>query len=383
MKTILIFVPSYFPGYLYGGVSRSVLNTTKWLGEEFEFLIVTRDRDIGTNEPYSQIRTGEWIKVGKAHVKYLEPDQLTIKYIYNLVRSTQYHLIYLNSFFDSIFTIKILFLKIIGLIQPEKILLSPRGEFGHGSFKLKYFKKRIYIEISNILGFYRNIRWHASSDLEAHDISSMLRITPNMIKIAMDLPDNEFKLEQTVERRDEKLKVIYLARFTREKNLDGALRILQSVSSPMDFDIFGTQEDHNYWQECLAIIKELPHYVHVEYHGPLQPEKVHSTLSNYDLLFLPSHGENYGHVIAEALSVGTRVLISTLTPWSKLELSGLGWSVQLDNINRFAEILNMLAGTTLAERLGTRPCVQRAALQRFLESESLEHNRKLYSMLES
>lgn len=379
MKTILIFVPSYFPGYFNGGVARSILNTTQWLGEEFKLLVVTCDRDTGTNEPYSQIITGEWIKVGKAHIKYLEPNQLTIIYIYNLIRSTEYQLIHLNSFFDSIFTIKILFLSFIRLIRPDKIILSPRGEFGYGSLKLKYYKKRIYIEILNMLGFYKNIRWHASSDLEAQDISSVLRIPLNIIKVAMDLPIKEFILEQPVERRDERLKVIYLARFTEEKNLDGALRILQSVSKPLDYDVYGIIADHNYWRKCSDLMTKLPHYVNVKYCGRLKPEMVHSVLSNYDLLFFPSHGENYGHVISEALSVGTRVLISTGTPWSQLEHSGLGWVVDLNNINGFVEILNKLAGTPLAERLAIRPYVQRTALQQFFDSHSLKHNRALYN----
>ena len=34
----------------------------------------------------------------------------------------------------------------------------------------------------------------------------------------------------------------------------------------------------------------------------------------YDLLFLPTKGENFGHVILESMSAGTPVLISDTTP---------------------------------------------------------------------
>ena len=48
-----------------------------------------------------------------------------------------------------------------------------------------------------------------------------------------------------------------------------------------------------------------------------------------DLFFLPTRGENFGHVIAEALSVGTPVLISDQTPWRKLAAVGLGHDLPL------------------------------------------------------
>lgn len=59
MKTVLIFVPNYFPGYMSGGIARTVLNTVEWLGDEFTFLIVTRDRDLGSDRPYEGVPRGQ------------------------------------------------------------------------------------------------------------------------------------------------------------------------------------------------------------------------------------------------------------------------------------------------------------------------------------
>jgi glycosyltransferase involved in cell wall biosynthesis len=45
------------------------------------------------------------------------------------------------------------------------------------------------------------------------------------------------------------------------------------------------------------------------------------------LFLLPSHGENFGLSIAEALAQGVPALVTDTTPWSGLNLTGSGWCV--------------------------------------------------------
>jgi glycosyltransferase involved in cell wall biosynthesis len=53
-------------------------------------------------------------------------------------------------------------------------------------------------------------------------------------------------------------------------------------------------------------------------------------LADADLFVLPSHSENFGVVIAEALAMGTPVITTTGTPWSMLRDHGAGWWVPPD-----------------------------------------------------
>jgi glycosyltransferase involved in cell wall biosynthesis len=56
---------------------------------------------------------------------------------------------------------------------------------------------------------------------------------------------------------------------------------------------------------------------------------------SYDLFFLPTRGENYGHVILESFLAGTPALIADTTPWRNLEEAGIGWDLALDDEQGF------------------------------------------------
>jgi glycosyltransferase involved in cell wall biosynthesis len=60
------------------------------------------------------------------------------------------------------------------------------------------------------------------------------------------------------------------------------------------------------------------------------------------LLLLPTHGENFGHSIIEALSVGCPVLISDRTPWKDLEKAGVGADLPLDQPERFTRFMQKM-----------------------------------------
>jgi len=50
-KDILIIMGRYLPGYKDGGPVRSIKNLTDFLGREYNFKILTCDRDHGDTEP--------------------------------------------------------------------------------------------------------------------------------------------------------------------------------------------------------------------------------------------------------------------------------------------------------------------------------------------
>jgi glycosyltransferase involved in cell wall biosynthesis len=379
---ILTFTGNYLPGYKAGGILRTIVNTVDYLGDEFEFLIVTQDRDLKECTPYPDIVVKQWQPVGGAQVYYLPPEECTIKGLADLVAGTPHDILYLNSFFDSVFTIKLLLARRLGWLPQSPLILAPRGEHVHGPLRLKYPKKITYIRLTRLLGFYHNIVWQASSEYEAADIARVMKVAPEAIHVALDLPSKNSPEAAMVESYRPGgaagVRLLFLSRLTREKNLDYALMVLAKVSAPVVFDIYGPAEDATYWKECRELIGRLPANVTVNYHGEVRPDQVLPVMGRYDLFFFPTTGENYGHVIAEALTAGTPVLISTGTPWRNLEAEGLGWDLDLAQMDAFAAVIDKLALTSREERCQQRALVKARIMTRLLDPAVLAANRQLF-----
>lgn len=150
----MTFVAYYLPGYKSGGPVRTIANMVEHLGDEFDFRVVTKDRDALDTEPYPDVAVNEWNRVGKAQVYYASPDSLTLRKISKLIRKTPHDVLYLNSFFSSRFTALPLLTRRIGMLPARPVVLAPRGEFSAGALTLKSWKKRPYLLVTRMLGLY-------------------------------------------------------------------------------------------------------------------------------------------------------------------------------------------------------------------------------------
>jgi len=377
--SILVFLSHYLPAYKAGGQLRTIVNMVEHLSDEFEFWIITSDRDLGDVAAFPTIKTDSWQLVGKAHVYYASPVQRTPGKFARLIAATPHHVLYLNSFFSFDFSIKpLLAVKFYSATQ-QPVILAPRGEFSVGALGLKQRKKRVYIQVSQMIGLYHGVLFQASSAHEVSDIIAALKIAKEQIRIAMDLPavvGSEPKKQQDgQDKRSDGLRIIFLSRLSPMKNLLYALKVLQSVSRNVQFDIYGPQEDSSYWAQCKKLINELPAHVKARYCGSLKPADVQITFSQYDLFLFPTLGENYGHVIAESLQAGTPVLISDQTPWKNLAVDGLGWDIPLSSLHGFIERVEQFEPMD-------RAVIQGKTLKRLYDPEVFQSNRNLfYSVL--
>jgi glycosyltransferase involved in cell wall biosynthesis len=378
---ILAFVGNYLPGYKAGGILRITINTVDHLCDEFEFKIITRDRDLGDDKPYADIKINQWQQVGNAKVYYLQPPLNTLKDILNLIVSTPHHVLYLNSFFDPL-TIMVLFNRKIRKASFKPVIVVPFGEFAWASLKQKYLKKFIFIQVARLFGLYKNVTWRASSEYEKQDIIKVMKIKPDAIHVAFDLPIknipdvvSDITFKSPIEK--EGLRIVFLSRISREKNLDYALKVLSKLNARLVFDIYGPAENVIYWKECQELISQLPANVVVNYLGSVNPNQVPNIFSSYDLFLFPTGGEAYGHVIAECLIAGTPVLISTETPWRNLQVDGLGWDIDLKQMDSFIEVIEKFSLLSDDERLKKRAIVKAKIIERLLDPVVLETNRQL------
>jgi glycosyltransferase involved in cell wall biosynthesis len=342
-KKILIFVDHYLPGFKFGGPVRTIANLVSHLSDRFEFSIFTFDHDKGDAQPYPDVPREQWTQVGKAKVFY--SANRSLRNILRRVDETSPELLYLNSFFSRV-SIKVILAKNAGFFPNLPVLLAPRGEFASGALIIKPRRKRAYIELVNRARLLKGISLQASTEYEKVEIESHLRpgrslstAVPLIAADIFEMGPGDHPLENRTKKQSGLLRLLYLARISKNKNLNGALQILKGVTGKVTLSIYGPIGDPDYWATCQNSIHQLPQNIRVEYKGGLRHEMVSEILSQHDLMFLPTHGENYGHVIVESLSAGCPVLISDRTPWRNLEEFGVGADLPLEATERFQKVL--------------------------------------------
>lgn len=378
---ILTFVQYYLPGYKGGGPLRTIANMVDHIGDSFDFKIITRDRDLGDTKPYSKIVVDAWNTIGQASVYYASPGSCSLNRLAKLVSETPHNALYLNSVFDPIFTLWPLLNRALGRIPSRPVMLAARGEFSKGALALNRWKKIPFLAVARMFGFYRNLIWQASSPYEVEDIRQVMGHTAQQIIIAPDLPSlmsGKDAAAMNSSNRTDQLKVVFLSRISPMKNLDFALRVFQQVSVPVQFNIYGPQEDQAYWRQCEALIASLPEHICINYLGQVEHSQVAEIMASHDLFFLPTRGENYGHVIAEALAVGTPVLIADTTPWRDLGQAGVGWDLPLTAEHPYAERINYCAGLDSTTYQAWRNRIRDFASQRLIDPQVIEANRRLF-----
>ncbi len=350
--TILTFMDYYLPGYMAGGPTRTLAAIVERFADEFHFRIITHDHDLGDDTVYPDVRRNEWQPVGSADVFYATQRRFWPRLVHQMLHRERYAAVYLNSIFSPALTVPLLFLRRMRMVRPVPVILAPRGELADGALAIRSPKKRVYLALSRALREYEGLIWQASSEYEASDIRRVLGFatTNAPIVIAPDLATPAKANGQSASRapkRSGELKALYLSRVHRIKNLGAALQAIAQLgdSGDVSLDIYGPFSDEPYWTHCQEIIATLPANVTVRAHGPIPPDRVPSIMAQYDVFVLPTHGENFGHVILEAMSAGCPVVISDRTAFRGLASTGAGWDLPLEHpeemVNRLRELRAM------------------------------------------
>ncbi|MBA3657274.1 MAG: glycosyltransferase [Gemmatimonadaceae bacterium] len=379
----LTFADYYLPGYKAGGPIRAISNIVNAFSDVFQFDIVTRDRDLGDEQSYPGVAPDSWKSLDNARVLYLSQQRLSAVGLLELIRRHSFDVIYLNSFFSTI-AVRILVLRRMGFLGSAPVILAPRGEFASSALRFKRLRKRIYLEFARMMRLTEGVTWQASSQHEVADIQNVWALgageSPTVVLTPEMLSGKGFQSTPHIKAKVAgRLDAAIVLRISDNKNLDGALKLLAGVGGEMALSIYGPVESPSYWAECERLIEKLPGNLKVSYHGPVAHEKVREILSEKDLFFFPSLGENFGHAIIEALEAGCPVLVSDRTPWRKLKEHGVGWDVPLERPDEFRSVLEQMIAMGPDEHAQMSANAIKYVSSVARNPEILESNRRLFS----
>ena len=349
---VLALVGYYPPAFRAGGPTRSLPGILRLLADELEFRVLSRDHDLGARDRLDGIVVDRWVETDGGRVRYLPTAQRPAVAVLGAIRRTPHDVLYVNSIFAVQFGLLPLLLRRIRVLPRRGLVIAPRGELDHQALAIKGRRKRLVLAAMRALGLTTGAVWHTATADEAEAVRREFGAAAEVL-VARDLPVPPLPSRNAANRRAKRpgaLRAVFLGRVARIKNLDYAIRVLTTLGGgEVTLDVLGPREDEAYWDECRALAERLPPSIRVAYRGVVAPDDVPSVLARYDLLFLPSKGESFGHAIVEALLAGCPVLISDQTPWHGLETRRAGWDLPLSGPEGFADALRTCIAMTDAE----------------------------------
>ena len=191
---------------------------------------------------------------------------------------------------------------------------------------IKPLKKKVFLTAARVLGWFRDVRWHASTEVEASDV--IQAFPRSQVAVASNVPAPP-STDQSGWPGNE-VSWLVLGRIHPIKNLHFALEALQEVrlrEKTLTLELVGPAEDEAYLKLLLGMARPGLKVVH---RGPVPPQELGEVWARAHALLMPTTHENFGHAVVEAWAHGRPVLLSDRTPWRGLAAEGLGWDLPLD-----------------------------------------------------
>tara|TARA_R100000750_G_scaffold140_2_gene384 strand:+ start:21912 stop:23057 length:1146 start_codon:yes stop_codon:yes gene_type:complete len=252
-------------------------------------------------------------------------------------------------------------------------LVTPRGMLDPWARKNSAWKKKIAGALFEQAHLKGALALRATAGMEAQHFRDMgltnpIAVVPN----GLTLPD-------LASRTDGALRsILFLSRIHPKKGVDYLLRswvTLQDAFPGWEIVIAGIDENgHEAELKTLAGKLRLSR---VRFVGEVHGTAKEALYRDADLFVLPTHAENFGLVVAEALAQETPVITTRNAPWQGLEAEGCGWWIDLDQdrlTDTIRTALSRPAGDLAAMGRRGRAWVQRD----FAMTEVAEKMREVY-----
>ena len=237
------------------------------------------------------------------------------------------------------------------------LVISPRGMMSGWAYRHRRWRKFLAEVFVHPGAFATAEGWHATSPEEAAEIRALgftqpVCVSPNGVTLPADeeLAAARAVWHELCPATRQRPVAVFYSRFHRKKRLRELIDLwLSAPRGDWLLLIAGVAEDYtatevNGWITAAGAQEKIAAF---DGAGRPPPYAVAS------LFVLPSHSENFGLVIAEALAAGVPTLVTDTTPWQGLAAQDCGWCVAWD---KFGPALASALATprSTLEQMGTR-----------------------------
>lgn len=266
-----------------------------------------------------------------------------------------------------------------------KVVYTPHGMLEPWIMQRHYWTKKM----PAILLFQkRGVRMadmvHATAESEKKNLLALgwnrnVAVIPNCVRI------DDIEMKQSWKRRKN---ILFLSRVHIKKGINFLIEAVSQLKEELkgySITIAGPGEE-SYVNGLKQMAARLGVADLFRFIGPVFSDEKWKRYQEADLFVLPTHSENFGIVVAEALASGTPVMTTTGTPWEELNIWRCGWWIPIGTpslVDALREFLN--ADDQALKEMGERGrhlirekySSERIALQFMEMYESLADNARL------
>jgi glycosyltransferase involved in cell wall biosynthesis len=322
---ILFPTGSFYPAQT-GGPDNSVYWLTKALMQHgLSVVVVSTDRGLPVSVPRDK-----WLDKDFANIIYTKnwihylPLKLVWTAFLQLKNTNILHLTMI--FYPASFLMAIL----NQIFYKKPMVWSIRGDLDPHMMQRSSWKKRpIIFLLRRWLKKY--VVFHSTCDAETQYVKDNLGSDIKVIQLT-----NYLELPEPI-TAEKKQYLLYLGRIDSKKAIEN---LIEAVHQSKSFGASGFSlkivGDHNnpYGQQLVDLVDQLHLNTKVAFVGHAAGIAKQKLLAAAYFLIMPSHTENFGIVVAEALAQNTPAVASIHTPWQILETRQAGFWVdnQVDSL---------------------------------------------------
>jgi glycosyltransferase involved in cell wall biosynthesis len=346
---VLHVTPSFAPAWRYGGPIQWVLRLCQALratGIEAEVATTNCDGPDDLDVPVDTLTRFEDVPVRYfrrwPRVDYALSISLSR---YLLSQTRRFDLIHVTS----TFSFPALAAGVAARRSGIPYIVSPHGSLQGWSLQQKRWKKRPYWSLLERPHLERAAAIHATAEIERDDVLRALpRAEVFVVPIGMD-PMGDLESTSRAPYR-----IVFLGRIHKKKGFDILVPALAEVARhlPMVETLVAGPDDEGEWARVEQLIHQTVPRPRVRYLGPVYGPHRFRLLSESTVFVLPSHSENFGMSVVEAMACGTPVVVSRNCPWESVEREGAGFWVENSVHAVAAALLRVLQDQTAAGRMG-------------------------------